>query len=202
MNQSRPTEEEREKLWTYVRRNLETACKNYDSRNPQGVEPIIQVLSLIVTSYKVENFSKKLLTNVFLQLDVRIFNEVELNILLMSKGIISISEWDSQLAIFFKDSAAQLPESELRFFANFLEVSIVEKKILSKEEVPQLISVIEKMSHDQKIGSFCRYILETLNFKTSVGSAIASDSNHASLREFFIKWVVMSYVNDKENQEK
>jgi len=136
MNQSKPTDEEREKLWTYVRRNLETACKNYDSGNPQGVEPIIQVLSLIVTSYKVENFSKKLLTNVFLQLDVRIFNEVELNILLMSKGIISISEWDSQLAIFFKDSAAQLPESELQFFANFLETSIVEKKILTKEEVP------------------------------------------------------------------
>ena len=148
MNQSKPTDEEREKLWTYVKRNLETACKNYDSRNPQGVEPIIQVLSLIVTSYKVENFSKKLLTNVFLQLDVRIFNEVELNILLMSKGIISISEWDSQLAIFFKDSAAQLPESELQFFANFLETSIVEKKILTKEEVPKLISVIEKMSRD------------------------------------------------------
>lgn len=108
-----PTEDEREKLWTYVQRNLETACKNYDSRNPQGVEPIIQVLSLIVTSYTVENFSKKLLTNVFLQLDVKIFNQVELNILLMSKGIISISEWDSQLAIFFKESAAELLESEL-----------------------------------------------------------------------------------------
>jgi hypothetical protein len=91
------TEEEKEDknyLWQYVKRNLETACKNYDSRNPQGVEPIIQVLSLIVTSYTVENFSKKLLTQVFLQLDVRIFNEVELNILLMSKKIISISEWD------------------------------------------------------------------------------------------------------------
>jgi hypothetical protein len=113
MNTSMPTEDEREKLWTYVQRNLETACKNYDSRHPQGVEPIIQVLSLIVTSYTVENFSKKLLTNVFLQLDVKIFNQVELNILLMSKGIISISEWDSQLAIFFKESAAELLESEL-----------------------------------------------------------------------------------------
>jgi hypothetical protein len=96
-NKSSETEEEKEDknyLWQYVKRNLETACKNYDSRNPQGVEPIIQVLSLIVTSYTVENFSKKLLTQVFLQLDVRIFNEVELNILLMSKKIISISEWD------------------------------------------------------------------------------------------------------------
>lgn len=96
-NKASETEEEKEDknyLWQYVKRNLETACKNYDSRNPQGVEGIIQVLSLIVTSYTVENFSKKLLTQVFLQLDVRIFNEVELNILLMSKKIISISEWD------------------------------------------------------------------------------------------------------------
>jgi len=117
------TEEEKEDknyLWQYVKRNLETACKNYDSRNPQGVEPIIQVLSLIVTSYTVENFSKKLLTQVFLQLDVRIFNEVELNILLMSKKIISISEWDRQLATFFKESAVQLPDRELQFFYNFL----------------------------------------------------------------------------------
>lgn len=121
-----PTDEEREKLWTYVQRNLETACKNYDSRNPQGVDQIIQVLSLIVSTYTVENFSKKLLTNVFLQLDVRIFNEVELNILLMSKKIISISEWDRQLAIFFKESAAQLPEPELQFFYNFLITSIKE----------------------------------------------------------------------------
>jgi hypothetical protein len=80
---------------------------------------------------------------------------VELAILLMSKGIISISEWDSQLAIFFKDTATQLPEIELQFFAKFLKTSIVEKEILTKEEVPQLISVIERMSHDRKIGKFC-----------------------------------------------
>lgn len=106
MNQSSPTDEEREKLWTYVQRNLETACKNYDSRSPSAVDGIIEVLSLIVTAYTAENLSAKLVTNVYLQLDVRIFNDVELAILLMSKRIISISEWDSQLAIFFKDTAA------------------------------------------------------------------------------------------------
>ena len=203
MNHNSPTEEEREKLWTYVQRNLETACKNYDSRNPQAVEHIVEVLSLIVTSYKVEDFSKKLLTNVFLQLDVRIFNEVELNILLLSKKIISMREWDSQLAIFFKESAASLPESELQFFANFLEAAIVEKKILTKDAVPELIAVIEKMQSNQStIGKFCQHILATLNFTRDHGPASAPGADHASLREFFIKWVVMSYVDDKENQER
>jgi len=66
MNVQKPSDEDRERLWTYVQKNLETACKNYDSRNPEGVGPIIEVLSLIVRTYKVENFSKKLLTSVFL----------------------------------------------------------------------------------------------------------------------------------------
>jgi hypothetical protein len=30
-------DEENEMLWTYVQRNFENACKNYDSRNPQAV---------------------------------------------------------------------------------------------------------------------------------------------------------------------
>lgn len=95
MNQGSQQDEDKEKLWTYVQRNLENVCKNYDGKNPQNVESIIEILSLIVKSYKVEDFSKKLLTGVFLQLDVKIFNDVDLNILLMSKEIISISEWDS-----------------------------------------------------------------------------------------------------------
>jgi hypothetical protein len=77
------------------------------------VEHLIEVLSLIVNSYTGENFSVKLLNKVFLLLDVRIFNDLELNILLMRKGIISISEWDRQIANYFKEEAAELPESEL-----------------------------------------------------------------------------------------
>jgi len=164
MNQAPPSDEEKEKLWTYVQRNFETACKNYDSRNPTAVEQLIQVLSLIVKTYTGEDFSIKLLNKVFLLLDVRIFNDLELNILLMSKGIISIQEWDHQIANYFKEEAAELPESELQFFANILETSIVEKKIFTKEEVPQLIAVIESMSSERKIGKFCQYILDTLCF--------------------------------------
>ena len=77
------------------------------------MEHLIEVLSLIVNSYTGENFSVKLLNKVFLLLDVRIFNDLELNILLMRKGIISISEWDRQIANYFKEEAAELPESEL-----------------------------------------------------------------------------------------
>jgi len=119
-----------------------------------------------VTNYTTENFSAKLLNNVFFALDdVRIFNDLELNILLMSKGIISISEWDRHMADYFKEEAAELQESELQFFANILETGIVEKKILTKEQVPQLINVIESMCSNRKIGKFCQYILDSLSFE-------------------------------------
>jgi len=111
MNQLPQNDEEKEKLWTYVQRNFESACKNFNSRAPQKVENNIEVLSLIVSCYTAEDFSVMLLNKVFLLLeDVRIFNDLELNILLMSKGIISISEWDRQMANYFKEEAAKLTE--------------------------------------------------------------------------------------------
>ena len=50
---------------------------------------------MIIQAYHVEDLSKKLLTQVFLQLDVKIINDVNLNVLLMKKNIIAISEWDN-----------------------------------------------------------------------------------------------------------
>lgn len=34
MNQGTQQDEDKEKLWTYVQRNLENVCKNYDGKNP------------------------------------------------------------------------------------------------------------------------------------------------------------------------
>lgn len=121
--------EDQEYLWNYLQKNLETVCKNFGNTD---VEPILDVLSFIVTNYKVEDFSKRLLVEQFLRFDGTIFNDVELNIALMNKGIISITEWDCQLSHFFKESAVQLKASELRFFERFLKTAIVEKKILTK----------------------------------------------------------------------
>lgn len=131
------------------------------------------MLSFIVTNYKAEDFSKKLLVEQFLRFDGSIFNDVDLNISLMNKGIISVTEWDCQLSHFFKESAAQLKSSELRFFERFLKTAIVDKKIIAKQDLPMMFEVIERLSTstDTKIGNFCRQLLirlgmvETLNQK-------------------------------------
>lgn len=74
---------------------------------------------------------------------------------------------------------------------------------MTKDAVPELIAVIERMQNNQStIGKFCQHILATLNFSRDHGPASAHGADHSSLREFFIKWVVMSYVDDKEHQER
>ena len=168
---------------------------------------MINVLSFIVTTYTAENYSAKLLKTVFFALeDVRIFNDLELNLLLMSKGIISISEWDRYMADYLKEEATELKESELQFFANILESSIVEKKIMTKDQVPNLILVIESMTSNRKIGKFCQYILDSLSYEKQNRNIehmdISQMNNLNNLREFFIKWVKISYIEDKEKQEK
>jgi len=200
MNEEAPVEEEKERLFAFVKQMFEVACKNFNSsRHVRDVEHLIEILGLIVNSYTVENFSVKL-WNQFLQMDVRIFNDIDLNILLMSKSIISITEWDRQLASYFKKEAAELPESELQFFSNILEKTIVEKKILVKEQVPRLIGVIESMSQDRKIGKFCQFILDTINQKKPAQPS-GADITASKMKDFFIKWVVVSYIDDKVNQK-
>jgi hypothetical protein len=204
MNSQQITDEEQEMLWTYTKRNFENACKNFDSRNQQPIQNQIEILSFIVKNYTIEDFSVKLLNKVFLLLDVRLFNDLELNILLMSKGIISISEWDRQIANYFNEEAAELPESELQFFANILEISIVERKILTKEQVPQLISVIKQMQNDRKIGKFCQYILNCLSVErvyNNFDHNLDKDFNSKIYRDLFLKWVVISYIDNKKEQE-
>jgi hypothetical protein len=75
------------------------------------------------------------------------------------------------MANYFKEEASKLTEQELQFFANILITTIVEKKILTKEQVPMLLKVIEIMSKDQEkhIGQFCKFIIETLNYEKQSG---------------------------------
>lgn len=61
-----------------------------------------------------------------------------------------------------------------------------------------MFEVIERLqgAADPKIGSFCRYVLETLNQKHP------GDDEQAALVQLFIRWVSASYLEDKEAQEK
>lgn len=56
------------------------------------------------------------------------------------------------------------------------------------------MSVISKMSSDTKIGVFCINILE------KIGSN-KNDDQSKKLKELFLRWVVTSYLHNREEQE-
>ena len=115
MNQSQPSSEDKEKLWAYVQGNFKEACKSFvqpgssSGRARQVLESTFRLLSLVVTSYTLDDFGARLLKG-FLQIDVRIFNDLDLNITLMEKRIISLAEWDKHIANHFKAEGAALPQ--------------------------------------------------------------------------------------------
>lgn len=58
------------------------------------VTSTIEILALIVKKFKVEDFSRRLLIEVFLNMEEMYLFNVELNIALLGKGILTLAEWD------------------------------------------------------------------------------------------------------------
>jgi hypothetical protein len=54
-----------------------------------------------------------MVVNKFLSLNEAIINNVDLNILLLKQQIISITEWDNQLAMFLKEGNGTLADNVL-----------------------------------------------------------------------------------------
>mmetsp|Transcript_12000 Transcript_12000/g.18539 ORF Transcript_12000/g.18539 Transcript_12000/m.18539 type:complete len:142 (-) Transcript_12000:228-653(-) len=136
------TQDERERLWNFARLNLETLCVKFGTSEISHFELISELLGFIVRHYRAEDFSRKLLQEAFRLQDSKILKEGDLTILMMSKGIISLKEWDIQMANLFGTQGLNLREEERQFFASFLQKAIVERKLLSKEDLPMLIATI------------------------------------------------------------
>lgn len=58
--------------------------------------------------FKVEDFSKRLLNEVFLKMEEMYLFNVELNIALLGKGILPLAEWDKQFALIIRDAPGNL----------------------------------------------------------------------------------------------
>jgi hypothetical protein len=86
-------QEEQGKLILYVKKYLTVICDKFISKqileSDTIVESLIDLLSFIVSKFKVDDFLKKV-THEFLQFKEEIVNNVELNLLLMKNGILSI----------------------------------------------------------------------------------------------------------------
>jgi hypothetical protein len=172
--------------------------KNFEAREPLLVEDLVEVLSFIVVNYKGEDLSVELMKKLFLILDQTYWNEVDLNVLLMSRFVISVQEWDSQMSMYLKEKGGAMPENVLQFFHAFLLKAVVHNPILSKEDIPLMVSVLEAMQTDPKIGQICTGLLDIVNMKPVKSGLGGEDELQERLRDQFLKWVVVSNMEELE----
>jgi hypothetical protein len=111
------------KLWAYVKKWMHTVCEKFESNHSEVNNTLVEGLKIVIAQYKSEDLSKKL-THEFLSLNESLINNVDLNVLLFKNSLISVSEWDNQIAMFLKENYASLADNVFQFFSDFLRVSV------------------------------------------------------------------------------
>lgn len=89
------------------------------------VTSTIEILALIVKKFKVEDFSRRLLMEVYLNMEEMYLFNVELNIALLGKGILTLAEWDKQFAGIIRDAPGNLQEKVVQFLNKFISFTIL-----------------------------------------------------------------------------
>lgn len=85
----------------------------------------LEILALIVKKFKVEDFSKRLLNEIFLKMEEMYLFNVDLNIALLSKGILNLTEWDKSFSVLIMDAPGNLLEKVVHFMVRFVETTIL-----------------------------------------------------------------------------
>ncbi len=98
---------------------LRLLCNEFASQSIR-IQHYTEFLKAIIQGIKQEELQKKL-THEFLKLEDPLINSVDLTLYLMKHQLISVNEWDVQMAIFLKDNHAQINDQTLNFIAQFLQ---------------------------------------------------------------------------------
>ena len=93
---SKSVQDQKFKLWSYCENKFNIIVSEFDNMEPElnEVIPMVEVLCCIVNKYTVENYSKKLLAEVFFKMEEMYFLNVDLHIMLIKNRIFPIAEWD------------------------------------------------------------------------------------------------------------
>ena len=90
------------------------------------------------------------------------------------------------MALFLRDTQQfQLQEQLFTFLKDLLEQGIQKQKIFGYHQIPNLMTMLDKISENPYIGKFFSAILEDLKHKTTW--------NKDTLREYFNEWAVISF---------
>ena len=80
----------------------------------------------------------------------------------------------------------------LLFYANFVKASVQEQKVLTFEQLPHLMHVMEVVSQDPHIGNFFVPLLDDFRKSSNV-------NQQSMLKARFVEWVQMTQMSFEES---
>jgi len=83
-------------------------CFDGNDDTKSAINSYLDIIAFIVKKFKVEDFRKRLLTEVYLKMEEMYLFNVELNIALLSKGILPLAEWDRAFSLIIRDAPGNL----------------------------------------------------------------------------------------------
>lgn len=93
---------------------------------------IIDVIALVVTKFKAQDFSTKLLNDVYFKFEEDDILNVSLTVTLLSKGIIPIKEWERRFSYFVRDAPGNFIEKVVIFLVKFADSAVIRSLIESQ----------------------------------------------------------------------
>ena len=139
-----------------------------DSNNPQIVTKELAELKSFIP--QLPN-SHDILTDEFLKQDKHIALNATFLVMLIEQNIISVSLWQRRFAIFLKNSIEAINNSDIiEFLEIFIIYGIIDKNIINKENIQDLISWIEYYSRtkDNQISAKWKSIISLFEISDPV----------------------------------
>ena len=156
---------------------------------------MVEVLCSIVNKYTLENLSRKLLVEIFFEMEDMFYFNVDLHILLIKNRVFSIAEWEEQTANFITRPAAG--EKDLAFLAEIIQKAVFTQRLISERQIPHLMRALETLEKGNKADTSSVIARNTLKeLKGLIPSQQEED-----LRKLYIKWVELSQIDDASAEE-
>lgn len=90
------------------------------------------MIALVVTKFKAQDFSTKLLNDVYFKFEEDDILNVSLTVTLLSKGIIPIKEWERRFSYFVRDAPGNFIEKVVIFLVKFADSAVIRSLVESQ----------------------------------------------------------------------
>jgi len=133
-------------LWRFVEKKFRLLYSKQN--NEEESKYLIDVIALIVTKLKAQDFSIKLLNDVYYNFEEDDILNVSPTISALSKGILPIKEWEKRFSSFVRDAPGSLIEKVVIFLVSFADSPVIRSLIesaTSENKFPNLLKITKEL---------------------------------------------------------